>query len=112
MKSVLIYTVHKAASTFLHKISTDVANEFGICYYSINNDRYYDEIKQLSWKTFIEDKSKQGCFGPIRAGITEAIFPEALSEYSIVLHLRDSERCFNLPVLLPCLQPSKTKRKI
>lgn len=89
MNSVLIYTVHKAGSMFLHKLTIDVAREFGICYYSINNDRYYDEIKQSSWSTFIEDKLKQGCFGPIRAGATEAIFLEALSEYSIILHLRD-----------------------
>ncbi len=74
---------------FLHRLTTDIACEFGIPYYSINNKQYFDEIKQLSWKKFIEDKSKQGCFGPIRSGATEAIFPNTLSEYSIVLHLRD-----------------------
>ena len=89
MKSTLIYTVHKAASMFLHQLTTDVSSEFSISYYSINNDRYFDEIKQVSWKTFIEDRSRQGCFGPIRAGSTNAIFPENLSEYSIILHLRD-----------------------
>ena len=89
MKSVLIYTVHKAASMFLHKLTIDVAKEFKIPYYSINNNKYFDTIKQLSWNTFIEDKSKQGCFGPIRIGSTEKIFPEDLSQYSILLHLRD-----------------------
>jgi len=89
MKSVLIYTVHKAASMFLHKLAIDASEEFGIAYYSVNFDRYYDEIIKSSWKTFIEDESKQGCFGPIRAGETKAIFPKPLSEYSIVLHLRD-----------------------
>ena len=94
MKNILIYTVHKAASMFLHQLTIDAAHEFGIDYYSINNSRYFDEIKQSSWKIFIENKlkenqSQQSCFGPIRSGITDAIFPEALSEYSVILHLRD-----------------------
>ena len=89
MKSVLIYTVHKAASMFLEKLALDVADEFGICHYSMSNEKYYDKIKQLSWKTFIEEKSRPGCFGPIRAKERETIFPEALFEYSIILHLRD-----------------------
>ena len=79
---------------FLHQLTIDVANEFGIDYYSINSKRYFDEIKQSSWKIFIENRlkenqSKPSCFGPIRSGITDAIFPHPLSEYSIVLHLRD-----------------------
>lgn len=74
---------------FLHRLTKDVAKEFRIPYYSINDDRYYEEIRSSSWKSFIEDGDKQGCFGPIRAGVTNAIFPDNLSEYSILLHLRD-----------------------
>lgn len=89
MKGVLIYTVHKAASMFLHRLTTDVAQEYGMGYYSINDDQYYHTIKQQSWQTFIETHSDLSCFGPIRGGETNAIFPEGISDYGVLLHLRD-----------------------
>lgn len=92
MKSILIYTVHKAASMFLHRLSLGVSKELDIPYYSMNavgtND-YAEEIKQSSWKGFFEHHSRSGCFGPIRAGEAEPIFPDDISNYSIILHLRD-----------------------
>ncbi|MGC1310057.1 MAG: hypothetical protein WA885_22745 [Phormidesmis sp.] len=89
MKSVLIYTTHKSASMFLHKLAANLAAELGIDAYSINNSQHFDLIKDLSWKAFIEDPARNGCFGPIRGGETELIFPDDLSEYSVILHLRD-----------------------
>lgn len=89
MKEIIIYTVHKAASMFLHKLSKEIAHEFDIQHYSINGEKYYEEIKQLSWKTFIEDNSRKGCYGPVRGGETKEVFPESLSDYSVILHLRD-----------------------
>lgn len=89
MKSVLIYTVHKAASMFIHSLSGDVANELNINYHSVNHRHEYDLIKQSSWRTFIEDGDREGCFGPIRAGVDEPIFPTKLDDFSIVLHVRD-----------------------
>ncbi|MCC0177749.1 sulfotransferase domain-containing protein [Waterburya agarophytonicola K14] len=74
---------------FLHKLTIDVAKEFKIPYYSINNNRYFNKIKQQSWNNFIDSCEEQACFGPIRTGSTKTIFPEALGEYSIILHLRD-----------------------
>lgn len=92
MKSILVYTVHKAASMFLHRLSVSVAKELGIPCYSMNavgTADYADEIKRLSWKGFFQDPSRSGCFGPIRAGEAEPIFPDDLDAYSIILHLRD-----------------------
>ena len=89
MKKILIYTVHKAASMFLHRVTSETAQELGIDYYSINDDKYFDIIKEQSWLRFIEDETKTGCFGPIRAEEAKPNIPEELDAYSIVLHLRD-----------------------
>jgi len=89
MKSVLIYTVHKAASMFLHRLTNDLSKYIGFDYYSINNDEYFDQIRSLSWKKFIESMPKSSCFGPIRAGAAEPSIPAGPESYSIVLHLRD-----------------------
>ncbi|MGB0564598.1 MAG: hypothetical protein ACPGVO_22780 [Spirulinaceae cyanobacterium] len=78
---------------FLHRLTTDVAQEYGLHYYSINDDQYYQTIKQQSWQQFIEktveNQSELSCFGPIRGGETDAIFPTDLNNYAAVLHLRD-----------------------
>jgi hypothetical protein len=89
VKNVLLYTVHKAASMFLHRLTDEVAQELEIDYYSINDDKHYETIRQESWKTFIEDEDRTGCFGPIRAGTADPTIPQRLEAYSIVLHLRD-----------------------
>ena len=89
MNSVLIYTVHKAASMFLHRLTADVAREFGITYHSINFDRDHEAIKRGSWKNFLECGGRTGCFGPIRAGAAEPVIPDDLSSYRAILHLRD-----------------------
>ncbi len=88
IKSIIIYTVHKAASMFLHRATEQVACEYRICYYSKNN-HHYNEIKKSSWKKIIEEKPQPSCFGPVRADELQDLFPQFLSEYSVVLHLRD-----------------------
>lgn len=89
MRKILIYTVHKAASMFLHKLTSQVANALMIDYFSINDDKYYDVIMKESWNSLIEDEAKTGCFGPIRAGEAKPSFPKNLKSYSVILHLRD-----------------------
>ncbi|MBX7234818.1 MAG: sulfotransferase [Caldilineales bacterium] len=92
MRDILIYTVHKAASMFLHKLTLNITKELGIAFYSPNavgTVGYGDEIKRRSWKAFIEDESRSGCFGPIRAGEAEPIFPDDIGSYAVILHLRD-----------------------
>ena len=89
MISILIFTVHKAASMFVHRLTKDVTKEFKIPYYSINSNDYYNEIRQSSWRNFIENQSVPGCFGPIRTGTAEPTIPEKIDGFSILLHLRD-----------------------
>lgn len=123
MKSILVYTVHKAASMFLHSISEDVAKEFGITHYSPNNRGeadIYAEIRRVSWKAFIENPSHEGCFGPIRAGAADPIIPDGLSAFAVVLHLRDPRdvltslyysNVYNHPRKEGRFNPSDEKRK-
>ncbi len=88
MKSVLVYTVHKAASMFLHRLTLDVTRLLNIDYYSINKEEYYDLIKKNGYIFFTDDLNKKGCFGPIRGG-REFSCPKNIETYSIILHLRD-----------------------
>ncbi|MGF1580493.1 MAG: sulfotransferase domain-containing protein [Gemmataceae bacterium] len=90
MCRLLIYTVHKAASTFLHQITSKLSREFSFDYYSIHHDQYYAEIKTGSWREFLKTHSRPGTgFGPIRAGAADPCFPDDLATYTVVLHLRD-----------------------
>lgn len=97
-KPVLIYTIHKAASMFLHLLTQEIADELHLNYYSINSNSsddasFYTEIIESSWNNFIGKKLSQSeqraCFGPIRAGEARPSIPENISDYSVVLHLRD-----------------------
>ncbi len=90
MKSVLIYTVHKAASTFLHQLTSELRGQLSFDYYSIHDEQHYSHIKQRSWREFLTTHSdKRACFGPIRAGAADPCFPDDLSQYTVILHLRD-----------------------
>lgn len=91
MKNVLIYTVHKSASMFLHKLGTNLATRMDFEFYSINDNKYYDQIKNTSWKSFIEAAPRPSCLGPIRAGedVALPVFPDPIDQYSVILHLRD-----------------------
>lgn len=121
MNRILIYTVHKAASMFLHKLAKDISGYLGIPHYSLNySDEYGNVIRQSSWKQFIEDTTGGGCFGPIRSGVAEPIFPDHLSDYSIILHLRDPRDVLTSLFFSgtyahvknkACFYPSESKRK-
>lgn len=89
MKSVLVYTIHKAGSTFLDLLLRQTCRRFGIEHLSVNDDRYFDVITEGSWKAFIETQQSTCCLGPIRGSSNSAIFPDDLDNYSVVLHLRD-----------------------
>ena len=89
MKSILVYTVHKAASMFLHRLNVRAAREYAIDYHSINFRRDMKSIRSTSWRDFISSEGRRGCFGPIRAGASEPIFPADVSAYRVILHLRD-----------------------
>ncbi|MEL4898420.1 sulfotransferase domain-containing protein [Crocosphaera sp. Alani8] len=85
--SVLIYTIHKAASTFLYKLTFDITNLLSLNYYS--TDGKDERVKKVIGHDYNYVINKEiACFGPIR-GSRELSFPENLEEYSIILHLRD-----------------------
>ncbi len=90
MESILVYTVHKAASTFLNLLLRQITRRYGIAHYSQNDETYHDAIQSQGWSRFIDrHQANPACFGPIRGGHSKELFPENLSDYSIVLHLRD-----------------------
>ncbi len=88
-RNVLIYTVHKAASRFLTRLTNRVARQLQMEYHSIAADENFDAVFQQSWREFIQQGDKRGCFGPIRFGAAEPSVPEDLGRYSIIVHLRD-----------------------
>jgi hypothetical protein len=93
-RPILIYTVHKAASMFLHRLTRQIAMKLDMEYFSINNKTAgYREVKELSWNGFIQKSlsqaEKRACFGPIRSYEAMPSIPEGIEDYSIILHLRD-----------------------
>lgn len=89
MNSILIYTVHKAASMFLHRLNLRIAREYGIACRSINLPRDMKLIRATSWLDVIEAADSTSCFGPIRAGECVPNIPADLRRYRVILHLRD-----------------------
>ena len=89
MNNILVYTVHKAASTFLNEITLEITNKTGINYYSMNSGKYFHQIKTGSWEKFIEDPSHNGCYGPIRVVAAKPCIPDDLSAYDVIMHVRD-----------------------
>ena len=90
MKSVLLYTVHKAASSFLDQLLRQTCRRFGVPHFSENDDMFHDEIHRQTWAKFIPAQTAgPACFGPIRGNRQQPIFPSNLSDYSVILHLRD-----------------------
>jgi hypothetical protein len=89
VKKIIIYTVHKAGSMFIHRLTKNITEELGINYISINDVEYEDAIPTRSWNAFIEDVSLSGCFGPIRGGEAVPSIPDNLDMYSIAVHMRD-----------------------
>lgn len=75
---------------FVHKVATDLSSRLCLPCYSLNSETQKAElIRGRSWKFSIEKSDRPACFGPIRAGAAEPIFPSSLDEYNIILHLRD-----------------------
>ncbi|MEQ9299462.1 MAG: sulfotransferase domain-containing protein [Cyclobacteriaceae bacterium] len=87
-KRIFIFTVHKAASMFLHKIASDLSDRAGLKHYSINNkknSRYWFDFENQELQNTDLWRGKHGCFGPIRR-LGE--IPD-LDNSEVILHLRD-----------------------
>ncbi|BBD09309.1 sulfotransferase domain-containing protein [Desulfovibrio ferrophilus] len=89
MKKVLVYTIHKAASMFIHKINDEIARFLGVIPCSINGDDFKTEIREKSWKTIIETRNECAVFGPIRIGEALPNIPDIPEDHSIIFHARD-----------------------
>lgn len=89
MTKVLIYTVHKAASMFLHALAADVAEQLRLTHHSVNDERLYEPIVSASWAKYIEAAPDRSCFGPIRLAEARPNIPGNPGDYAIVAHLRD-----------------------
>ena len=81
-RNLIAYTTHKAGSMVLHRVLKDICE--------LNRIRYYSPSKaQLPFdRMFAGDDfiaKKRGCFGPIRFFVPT----KALTEASVILHLRD-----------------------
>lgn len=89
MSSIVLYTVHKAGSTFVNGLLAQICRRLEIEHHTENDARYNMLNSTVSWKQYLESNVETGCFGPIRAAAKLPIFPDNLDEHSILLHLRD-----------------------
>ena len=89
MSSVVLYTVHKAGSTFVNGLLAQICRRLEIEHHTENDARYQMLNSTVSWKQYLESNVGTGCFGPIRAATNLPIYPDNLDEHSILLHLRD-----------------------
>ena len=89
MSSVILYTVHKAGSTFVNGLLAQICRRLAIEHHTENDARYQMLNSTMSWKQYLESNVRAGCFGPIRAAAKLPIFPDNLDDHSVLLHLRD-----------------------
>ena len=89
MSNVVLYTVHKAGSTFVNGLLAQICRRLEIEHHTENDARYQMLNSTMSWKQYLESNVRTGCFGPIRAAAKLPVYPANLDEYSILLHLRD-----------------------
>lgn len=120
MKKVLVYTLHKAASMFIHKLNAEIATFLGVNSCSINGDHFADEIRRNSWKTVIATHDECAVFGPIRMGEALPNLPDAPDEHSIVFHARDPRdvitslffsSVYSHPIIKDVFDPGELQRK-
>jgi hypothetical protein len=82
--SIIVFTLHKSASMFLHDQSKLLSELSGIAYHSPNNPGSDLEPRRL-----LSDKTiwttRHGCFSPIRFYVD---VPN-LEDFQVILHLRD-----------------------
>jgi hypothetical protein len=83
MRSILIFTVHKAGSMFVHRLTDFLTHQIHMPYYSPNKGNFPDYAGLSADLSHF--KGKTGCIGPLRQ-----YWPiNNIDSYSIILHLRD-----------------------
>jgi len=83
-RDIIVFTLHKCASMFIHKQSELLSKLSGISYHSPNIPNSGLEPRKLFMDTDIWS-TRSGCFAPIRFYVD---VPH-MEDYSIILHLRD-----------------------
>lgn len=83
-KDIIVFTLHKSASTFIHKQCEYLSNLCGLPYNSPNVDNNKFNPRRLLTDTNVW-RVNHGCFAPIRFYVD---VPN-LENYEIILHLRD-----------------------
>jgi len=82
--SIIVFTLHKSASMFLHLLCTYLSEQCNMEYHSPNNHG-----SALNPSALLRDKSiwltRHGCFAPLRFYVN---VPD-IDTYRIILHLRD-----------------------
>lgn len=78
MKSIIVFTIHKAASMFLYTFTKKLAAASGLPYYSVHDGTILNHSPDILL-------GRHGCFCPIREYLP-IVNPE---DYTILLHLRD-----------------------
>jgi hypothetical protein len=85
---VAMYTVHKAASVLLHKLTKFICTEIDIPYYSPHHvehaDRFISSVNRGSILKFDTNEPIK-CYGPLRR---PALLP-SFDNYKVIIHLRD-----------------------
>ena len=84
VKDIIVFTLHKSASMFIHRQCEMLCALSGMAYHSPNTpDSGLDARRLLTDKDIW--RSRRGCFAPIRFFVD---VPE-IDRYNIILHLRD-----------------------
>ena len=65
MSSIILYTIHKAGSTFVNGLLAQICRRLEIEHHTENDARYQMLNSTLSWKQYLESNVGTGCFGPI-----------------------------------------------
>ena len=81
--NVVVFTVHKAGSMFVHRLTDYLTHQIKMPYYSPNKGNFPDVFRQLPDASLFE--GKRGCFGPFR----QYCPIDALGDCNIILVLRD-----------------------
>lgn len=82
---ILIFTMHKSASMFIHRVCTDLAHLTNRTYYSPNGGDVPVTLKEMATNANFWTNKTSGCFGPLRIYIEVPNMQGA----RILLHLRD-----------------------
>ncbi len=84
MSRVLFFTLHKSASTFVHRVCADLSLAAGLEYFSPNAGAHQIAVREMATNPEFWRRDT-GCFGPLRLFIPVP----RLEHDRVILHLRD-----------------------